>query len=741
MADIQVTLVLDDAQYTGKITAATKAAEEFGKKASANAKEASSAFEGLAGKIEGINKKLEGFGSLLVGIGLAGFVKGILEAGEQATKMAEAFGVTTQSMIELNLAASASGIGTEKAANMMNKMLVGAQQASEGNLKLRDALNELGTSTDYLRTHSADEAFAKQVHTLAEMTDAAKRAELAQELFGRAARRTDWKELDGNLQKYNGTQSDAAKSAEDARKVMERMAQFAAELRNEFLKLIDPLLSLGGGMIDAKVAATALLGVMVAFAGLKIAGMFIEAAEAVGVFSAALVAGEIAAAPIIAAIAAVAAVVGGVGYLAYKAYGHSADEAAKSTDKLTEAQKKQAELQKQNVLSGKDLNPGAAAEASLKNQFILYQLTNSKALERVQLEASIASLSQEQQKSALADFDANVNYLKEKLRLQGEINKLSAQEANTKGGAGLGGQIGMLNAQLAALKNQNEEMAKATALRTKAINDAAMGKFYDEEKIKATKAVADLQVQMDQLTMTSGQKSIDNIRKQIIAEQELAQKKMEANLGVGETLDPDKIAESNRRIAESYKPVIDKQIELNQKSREFSTGWNAAFAQYVDDATNAANQGKAMFDSMTSAMNTAIDDFVMKGTFSFHNLTQSILQDMIKIQMKAAVANLMGGLSSAGGNIFSSLFGGHAMGGSIPAGQFGIVGEQGPELVKGPAAVTTANNTKDMMGGTNVTYNIQAADALSFKQMIARDPSFLYAVTLQGQKAIPAARG
>jgi hypothetical protein len=304
MADIQVTLILDDTQYTGKITAATKAAEEFGKKAGTHAKEASSAFEGLAGKIEGINKKLEGFGSLIVGIGLAGFVKGVLEAGEQATKMAEAFGITTQSMIELNLAANASGIGTEKVALMMNKMLVGAQQASEGNLKLRDALNQLGTSTDYLRTHSADEAFAKQVHTLAEMTDAAQRAEIAQQLFGKAARGTDWKELDKELNHYNGTQADAAKAAEEAREVMKRMAEFTAELRNEFLKLIEPLLSIGGGMIDAKVAAVALLGAMGAFAALKLAGMFIEAAEAVGVFSAALVAGELAAAPMIGAIAA-----------------------------------------------------------------------------------------------------------------------------------------------------------------------------------------------------------------------------------------------------------------------------------------------------------------------------------------------------------------------------------------------------------------------------------------------------
>ena len=736
MADITVTLVLDDTQYTGKITAATKAAEEFGKKASTQAKEAASAFEGLAGKIEGINKKLEGFGSLLVGIGLAGFVKGVLEAGEQATKMAEAFGVTTQSMIELNLAASASGIGQEKVANMMNKMLVGAQQASEGNLKLRDALKEVGTSTDYLRTHSADEAFAKQVSTLAGMTDAAKRAELAQQLFSKAARATNWKELDRNLQDYNGTQADAAKAAEDARAVIERMAKFAADLRNEFLKLIDPLISIGGGMIDAKVAAVALLGVMTAFATLKLAGMFIEAAEAVGIFSAALVAGEIAAAPIIAAIAAIAVVVGGVGYLAYKAYGKSADDAAKSTDNLTEAQKRQAKQQKENVLSGKDLNPGAAAEASLKNQFALYQLTNAKALERVQLEASIASLSQEQQKSALADFDANTNYLKERLRLQGEIAKLSAQEANTKGGAGLGGQIGMLNAQLANLKNQNEEMSKATAETEKKKNAAEMGRFFDEETIKANKAILDIQVAIDQLTMTTGEKSIDNIRKQIIAEQELAQKKLQSKLAVGETLDPAKVKESNDKIAASYQPVIDKQTTLNEKSREFSTGWKSAFAAYVDDATNAANQGKAIFDVMTNAMNSAIDEFVMKGTFSFKSFSIGIIQELEKIALKAAAAQVF--KASGIGDLFGAV-GKTASGGTIPSGTFSLVGENGPELVKGPASVTNAPTTADMMGGgqTIINNNVSAIDAKSVAQLFAENRMMLFGNVEQARRELP----
>jgi lambda family phage tail tape measure protein len=95
----------------------------------------------------------------------------------------------------------------------------------------------------------------------------------------------------------------------------------------------------------------------------------------------------------------------------------------------------------------------------------------------------------------------------------------------------------------------------------------------------------------------------------------------------------------------------------------------------------------------------------------------------------------LGGPEESGGGFFDSigsLFDGFfANGGQIGAGKFGVVGENGPELVSGPANVTP------MSGGSNVTFNINAVDAQSFKSMIAADPGFLYGVAMQGAKGIP----
>jgi hypothetical protein len=54
--------------------------------------------------------------------------------------------------------------------------------------------------------------------------------------------------------------------------------------------------------------------------------------------------------------------------------------------------------------------------------------------------------------------------------------------------------------------------------------------------------------------------------------------------------------------------------------------------------------------------------------------------------------------------------GAYATGGSIPPGKFGLVGEAGPEFVRGPALVTSARATADRMGGASapkVSINVQ----------------------------------
>ena len=80
------------------------------------------------------------------------------------------------------------------------------------------------------------------------------------------------------------------------------------------------------------------------------------------------------------------------------------------------------------------------------------------------------------------------------------------------------------------------------------------------------------------------------------------------------------------------------------------------------------------------------------------------------------------------------------------AGQPYLVGEQGPELFipKNSGTVVPNDVTQGLaggqgigMGGGEVTYNINAVDARSFKELVASDPEYLYNVTQVGARRQP----
>jgi hypothetical protein len=239
-----------------------------------------------------------------------------------------------------------------------------------------------------------------------------------------------------------------------------------------------------------------------------------------------------------------------------------------------------------------------------------------------------------------------------------------------------------------------------------------------------------------------------------------------------------------------------------EMSRTFSTGWKKAMNEYVVNATNAASRAESLFKKATQGMEDAIVNFAKTGKFEWKNFISMMLEELLRSQIQQVFAQMMGNMSNSmsgvtgggGGNLLGNLLGGigslfgggssgympgesggiptgnsgggllaglgnivgsigsgigsvvsgigdffggfFANGGNLGAGKWGIAGENGPELISGPATVTP-------MGGggvTNVTYNINAVDAMSFKQLVAQDPSFIHAVAMQGAKSMPSTR-
>jgi len=391
-----------------------------------------------------------------------------------------------------------------------------------------------------------------------------------------------------------------------------------------------------------------------------------------------------------------------------------------------------------------------ATLASIQQQYQLMTMVNQRAQERLDLEISLAGASDETKRSQLAAFDATTKYETEIAKIDGEIKKYEAEKAGAGDSAKRGAYQQIINTLIqekTLLTNNNQLMADKTAELTKQNNLAAMAQVYLDARLKVEKNLSDITTQMDELTMTNDEKKIANINKEIAAEQELAIKKRQAQLG-STPISEDETNQIKQKIADIYevqKVATQNEIDL---SRDWATGWTAAFKQYVDEGTNAAKMSGDVFNSLTKNMNSAIDNFVKTGKFNFGDFARSVIQDMISIELKAEATqvfkSLFGGGSGTGGlfSSISSLFG-FADGGDPPVGKASIVGENGPELfvpkVPGTIVPNGAMGGGQQITNNNVThnYNINAIDSQSVAQFFAANRKTALASVQMAQQELP----
>ena len=162
--------------------------------------------------------------------------------------------------------------------------------------------------------------------------------------------------------------------------------------------------------------------------------------------------------------------------------------------------------------------------------------------------------------------------------------------------------------------------------------------------------------------------------------------------------------------------------------------------EYVNSMKTQMELGAEMFTSLMGNMESALDRFVQTGKLSFKDLARSIIQDLIRIQMRAQMMRMFSSLFGFGvggvrGPDNIDVGGGwnpaRADGGSVDANKIGLVGERGPELFVPRTAGTIIPNNQlaGAFGGqTNVTNNyINAIDTKSFEQRLLESSNTIWA--------------
>lgn len=305
-----------------------------------------------------------------------------------------------------------------------------------------------------------------------------------------------------------------------------------------------------------------------------------------------------------------------------------------------------------------------------------------------------------------------------------------------------------------AQKLLNKELDKEDAALSRAISKVSQ---YISDLDYSTR---EARLGFNELNMTPLERQIERINLKLERDLQQTIAEIERGRGGGNDAEIDKQIE---RAQEAFMKAKREQNELARQTydfqRSFQYGWSKAFERYAEDATNAAQKAQRLFEKATQGMEDAIVKFVKTGKFEWADFVNMMAEELLRSNIREIMAGIFSSRSGGGSSLLptssggvqgigtgildivlggvKSVFGGFfANGGMLGAGKFGIAGENGPELIRGPASVTPL-----MAGGTtSVTYNINAVDASSFKQLVARDPRFIYAVTEQGRKSVPSTR-
>jgi lambda family phage tail tape measure protein len=297
------------------------------------------------------------------------------------------------------------------------------------------------------------------------------------------------------------------------------------------------------------------------------------------------------------------------------------------------------------------------------------------------------------------------------------------------------------------------------------------GLISEEYRRQQVYSLQQLAIRNQMIGMTEDERRIQEAINQVTTEtsrkiDEITKKREDA---AGRGADDKTLAVYDAQIAKVYELenvfiTMARNVESAsiQSQRTFEFGWNKAFAQFAEDAYNYGKLGEEMFKSFTGNMTSAIDQFVETGKFSFSDFAESVIKDLIKIQLRMSAMQMF---SQAGG-LFSGFFGGGTasptatgsfdfsagLAGAADGGMISgptIVGENGPELfIPQRSGTVIPNQQLSSMNNQQPTivYNgpyinqMSAIDTQSATQFLAKNKNAVWSANQSASRGMPTSR-
>lgn len=182
--------------------------------------------------------------------------------------------------------------------------------------------------------------------------------------------------------------------------------------------------------------------------------------------------------------------------------------------------------------------------------------------------------------------------------------------------------------------------------------------------------------------------------------------------------------------ASDAKKELDEALSENEGLANFLNTLGQAQVALSKDLATSLVEGKSAAEAFQSFFKKLVVQLIADA------LRLAIIQPILG-SLFGVTFGVGGGVDSLTGGGLLGIFGKRAMGGPVMKNRPYIVGEKGPELFV-PGATGNIVPNDSLGGGRAVTYNINAVDAQSFQQLVARDPEFIFAVTEAGRRRLPA---
>lgn len=672
----------------------------------------------------------------LISAAFVGLGAATLRYADEVSDLADANEITIARVLELRDALTRMGGDADSTGKLLASFTNSIDGAATGSEKLRKAFSDVGVSLNDIATKSSTQLMDKALAGLSKIEDPVRRNAIAFDLFGKAAKGVDWRNMASAAQEIKGNFEDNAKTIEAAARTYQSLALFADDAKLAMARVIQPFTNFVD-KIPTKDRVETLATWFKYLGTVMLMAFGVKAVLGVVKLSNALVALGKKNPWVLALTAAGAA----VGYIAPEIFGEQDEKDAdyparpKAAPEENSVHREITQTDKEKK-SRKDIEDAKARIELMKHMMRIDEIRGqnqvfSLGVSKHEMQLAESALKQEEESLAIA------NAKEAALRKEGataeelaliktEFALKETKSANDRAYrdelilANRYREIELYNEETSHIEQRNKLDIQGLDLASKlfAMNSWDVAKAQEKEALE--RKLLDIEQQRDK-----AKKEHSKWSPEIFA----------INARLDAQIEAEKKASGIRQSS----------IDADQaRAQSWSAGWEDAMRKFVEDSKLYGKAGADAFNSIVGNMNSAIDNFVKTGKFSFKDFSRSIIQDLIAIEIKMQTMAL---LRMAFGS-FGIVLPGKAEGGPVASGSPYIVGERGPELFvpNGSGTIIPNNQLAMAGGGPQVVYNgpyiasMNAIDTQSATQFLAKNKAAVWAANQSAQRSVPVSR-